>query len=109
MGEAAIRHEIVYFIKQVSDSYHVSSQYLVIIQSSGGLSNDDIENMVKQAEEFAEADKLKKEMVETVNSAESALHDIESKLEEYKDQLPKDQVSYSSNHDPLPSPFPKRL
>jgi molecular chaperone DnaK len=64
----------------------------IIIQSSGGLSNDDIENMVKQAEEFAEADKLKKEMVETVNSAESALHDIESKLEEYKDQLPKDQV-----------------
>jgi len=60
----------------------------IVIQSSGGLSKDDIENMVKQAEEFAESDKIKKEMVETVNQAESAVHDIESKLEEFKDQLP---------------------
>lgn len=64
----------------------------IVIQSSGGLSKDDIENMVKQAEEFAEADKVKKEMVETVNQAESAIHDIESKIEEYKDQLPGEEV-----------------
>lgn len=64
----------------------------IVIQSSGGLSKDDIENMVKQAEEFAEADKQKKEMVETVNQAESAIHDIESKIEEYKDQLPGEEV-----------------
>lgn len=49
--------------------------------------------MVKQAEEFAEADKVKKEMVETVNQAESAIHDIESKMEEFKEQLPADEVS----------------
>jgi len=64
----------------------------IVIQSSGGLSKDDIENMVKQAEEFAEADKVKKEMVETVNQAESAIHDIESKMEEFKEQLPSDEV-----------------
>jgi len=64
----------------------------IVIQSSGGLSKDDIENMVKQAEEFAEADKIKKEMVETVNQAESAIHDIESKMEEFKEQLPTDEV-----------------
>merc|ERR1719308_506572 len=44
----------------------------IVIQSSGGLSKDEIENMIKRAEEFAEADKVKKEMVETVNQAESA-------------------------------------
>jgi len=64
----------------------------IVIQSSGGLSKDDIENMVQQAEKFAEEDKKKKEMVETVNQAENAIHDIESKMEEYKDQLPKEEV-----------------
>merc|ERR1712002_1229983 len=39
----------------------------IIIQSSGGLSKDDIENMVKQAEEFAEADRVEEEKVEAIN------------------------------------------
>jgi len=64
----------------------------IVIQSSGGLSKDDIENMVKQAEEFAEADKIQKEIVETVNQAESVIHSIESNVEEYKDQLNADEV-----------------
>merc|ERR1712002_1346147 len=64
----------------------------IVIQSSGGLSKEEIENMVKKAEQFAEADKIKKEMVETVNQAESAIHDIESKMEEFKDQLPGEEV-----------------
>jgi len=62
----------------------------IVIQSSGGLSNDDIENMVKEAEKFAEDDKKKKEVVETVNQA-NAIHDIESKMEEFKDQLPAEE------------------
>jgi len=64
----------------------------IVIQSSGGLSKDDIENMVNQAEKFAEEDKKKKEMVETVNQAENSAHDIESKMEEFKDQMPKEEV-----------------
>ena len=64
----------------------------IVIQSSGGLSKDDIENMVNQAESFAEEDKKKKEMVETVNQAESAIHDIESKMEEFKEQLPSEET-----------------
>lgn len=64
----------------------------IVIQSSGGLSKDDIENMVRQAEQFAESDKKKKEIVETVNQAESAIHDIESKMDEFKDQLPAEEV-----------------
>merc|ERR1712198_361184 len=63
----------------------------IVIQSSGGLSKDDIENMVKEAEKFAEDDKKKKEMVEAVNSAENIIHDTETKMEEFKDQLPEDE------------------
>jgi len=63
----------------------------IVIQSSGGLSKDDIENMVKNAEKYAEEDKKKKEIVEAVNQAEGIIHDTESKMEEYKDQLPSEE------------------
>jgi molecular chaperone DnaK (HSP70) len=43
----------------------------VVIQSSGGLSKDEIENMVKKAEQFAEEDKKRKERVEQVRAANS--------------------------------------
>jgi len=49
--------------------------------------------MVNEAEKFAEEDKKKKDLIETVNQAEGAIHDIESKMEEFKDQLPADEVS----------------
>lgn len=64
----------------------------VVIQSSGGLSKDEIENMVKNAEQFAQADKIKKERVEAVNQAEGVIHDTETKMEEYKSQLPQEEV-----------------
>ncbi|KAJ8981568.1 hypothetical protein NQ317_009828 [Molorchus minor] len=63
----------------------------IVIQSSGGLSKDEIENMVKNAEQYAQQDKIKKERVEVVNLAEGIVHDTESKMEEYKDQLPKEE------------------
>ncbi len=63
-----------------------------MIQSSGGLSKDEIENMVKDAEKFADEDKKRKESVEAVNQAESMIHDVETKMEEFKDQLPADEV-----------------
>lgn len=65
----------------------------IVIQSSGGLSKDDIENMVNEAEKFAEEDKKRKEIIETINQAENAIHDIESKMEEFKDQLPAEEVA----------------
>lgn len=63
----------------------------IVIQSSGGLSKDEIENMIKNAEMFAEQDKKKKEKVEVINQAESIIHDTESKMEEFKSQLPADE------------------
>ena len=45
---------------------------------------DEIENMVRDAEAHAEADKGKKEQIEAINQAEGVLHDTESKIEEFK-------------------------
>jgi molecular chaperone DnaK len=59
----------------------------IIIQSSGGLSKDQIENMIREAERHAAEDAEKKELIETVNQAESVVHDTQSKLSEYADQL----------------------
>lgn len=65
----------------------------IVIQSSGGLSKEEIENMIKNAERYAEADRQKKETVEAVNQAEGIIHDTESKMEEFKDQLPEEECN----------------
>jgi molecular chaperone DnaK len=57
------------------------------IQASGGLSDDDIENMVKDAEANADADKQRKELVEAKNNAEALLHQTEKQLEEFGDKV----------------------
>lgn len=49
--------------------------------------------MVKKAEQYAEEDRKKKEVVEAINQGESIIHDTESKMEEFKDQLPSEEVS----------------
>merc|ERR1711994_768964 len=65
----------------------------IVIQSSGGLSKDQIENMVREAEKHAAADAIMKERIEAVNQAEGILHDTESKMDEFKDQLPREDVA----------------
>ncbi len=57
------------------------------IQASGGLSDDDIEQMVKDAEANADADKARREGVESKNRAEALVHSTEKNLEEYGDKL----------------------
>lgn len=47
--------------------------------------------MVKRAEQYAQEDKVKRERVEVVNQAEGIVHDTETKMEEFKDQLPKEE------------------
>ena len=60
------------------------------IQASGGLSDDDIEKMVKDAEEHAEEDKAKKELIEIKNQAESLIHGTEKSLAENSDKINED-------------------
>ncbi len=59
----------------------------ITIQASGGLSDDDIEQMVKEGEENAEADKEKRELIEARNQAESLIHSTEKSLEEHSDKV----------------------
>jgi molecular chaperone DnaK len=59
----------------------------ITIQASGGLSDDDIEAMVREAEDNAEADKAKKDLVEAKNQAESLIHSTEKSLEEHSDKV----------------------
>ena len=57
------------------------------IQASGGLSDEDIEQMVKDAESNAEEDKKRREAVEAKNNAEALVHSTEKMLEEHADKV----------------------
>ena len=59
----------------------------ITIQASGGLSDEDIEKMVKDAEDNAESDKARKELVEAKNQAESLIHSTEKSMEEHGDKV----------------------
>ena len=59
----------------------------ITIQASGGLSDEDIEKMVQDAEENAEADKARKELVEAKNQAESLIHSTEKSMKEHSDKV----------------------
>ncbi len=58
------------------------------IQASGGLSEDDIKRMVKDAEANAAEDKKRREQIETKNHAESMIHSVEKNLKEHGDKIP---------------------
>ncbi|MEP3071304.1 molecular chaperone DnaK [Maricaulis sp.] len=63
-------------------------EQVIRIQASGGLTDDDIEQMVKDAEANAEADKKKKSLAEAHNGAEAMIHQTEKQLEEFGDKVP---------------------
>jgi molecular chaperone DnaK len=60
------------------------------IQASGGLSDDDIESMVRDAETHADEDKTRRELVEARNQADSLIHATEKNLGEYGEQVGED-------------------
>ncbi|MBA3878476.1 MULTISPECIES: molecular chaperone DnaK [Sphingomonas] len=57
------------------------------IQASGGLSDADIEQMVRDAEQFAEEDKKRRDAAEAKNTAESLIHTTERQLAEHADKI----------------------
>jgi molecular chaperone DnaK len=61
------------------------------IQASGGLSDADIERMVKEAEANAESDKKRREAVEAKNQAESLIHSTEKSIKDYGDKVTADE------------------
>ncbi|MBT2131761.1 molecular chaperone DnaK [Aliiroseovarius lamellibrachiae] len=64
-----------------------NKEHKITIQASGGLSDEDIEAMVKDAEANADADKERKELVEARNQAESLIHSTEKSMEEHNDKV----------------------
>ncbi len=62
-------------------------EHKITIQASGGLSDEDIDQMVRDAEENAEADKERRELVEARNQAESLIHSTEKSVEEHGDKV----------------------
>merc|ERR1711988_1272603 len=64
----------------------------VVIQSSGGLSKDQIENMINEAEQHKEQDEAKRDLIEERNRVESQIHETEKQLENFKDQLEQSKV-----------------
>ncbi|MBN9079355.1 MAG: molecular chaperone DnaK [Rhizobiales bacterium 65-79] len=65
-------------------------EHQIRIQASGGLSDADIEKMVKDAEANAEADKKRRGLVEARNQAEALVHSSEKSLKDYGDKVSAD-------------------
>ena len=65
-------------------------EHQIQIKASGGLSEDDIEKMVKDAEANAESDKKKLEAIEARNNADSIVHSTEKSLKDHGDKVPKE-------------------
>jgi len=65
----------------------------ITIKSDSGLSKDDIERMVKEAEANADADKKAKELIEARNQSEAQVHTLTKDFNEFKDQLTDDEKS----------------
>jgi molecular chaperone DnaK (HSP70) len=64
----------------------------ITIQSSGGLSEADIQTMVKDAELYAQKDQERKQLIDTKNDADTTIYSVEKSLNEHKDKLPQDVV-----------------
>ncbi len=62
-------------------------EHQIRIQASGGLSDDDIEKMVRDAEANAEDDKKRREAAEAKNQGEAMVHSIEKQLSEHGDKI----------------------
>jgi molecular chaperone DnaK len=62
------------------------------IEASSGLSDEEIEKMKREAEEFAESDKQAKEKIEKVNAADALVFQVEKQLEEIGDKIPAEKL-----------------
>ncbi|GMH23683.1 hypothetical protein Nepgr_025526 [Nepenthes gracilis] len=60
----------------------------ITIRSSGGLSEDEIENMVKEAELHAQKDQERKSLIDTKNTADTTIYSVEKSLGEYREKIP---------------------
>ncbi len=65
----------------------------IVIQPSGGLSKDEIDNMIKRAESMREQDQKKREAVEVKNYLDTHIHNTEKSLSEHRSKLGQDDIT----------------
>ena len=65
----------------------------ITIRSSGGLSENEIEKMVKEAELHAQRDEERRNLIDLRNSADTSIYSIEKSLNEYRDKIPSEIAS----------------
>ncbi|KAK4789880.1 hypothetical protein SAY86_017184 [Trapa natans] len=70
-----------------------SKEQQITIRSSGGLSDDEIEKMVKEAELHAQKDQERKALIDIKNNADTTIYSIEKSLGEYREKIPSEVAS----------------
>jgi molecular chaperone DnaK len=65
----------------------------ITIKSNSGLSDEEIQKMIREAEENAESDKKARTLIETRNSAEAQVHEVKKDLEEFRAELTDTEIS----------------
>ena len=65
----------------------------ITIKSDSGLSKEEIERMVQEAEANAESDKKARELIETRNSAEAQMHEVKKDLEEFRSEMTEAEIN----------------
>ncbi|KAK4585026.1 hypothetical protein RGQ29_022622 [Quercus rubra] len=71
----------------------IGKEQQITIRSSGGLSEVEIEKMVREAEMHAQRDQDRKTLIDIKNSADTTIYSIEKSLGEYRDKIPTDVTS----------------
>merc|ERR1711934_173428 len=71
----------------------MGKQQNITIRSSGGLSDEQVERMVQEAEEMRESDQKKKDTVTAKNDAETLGYQVEKQLTDLKDKISKENAS----------------
>lgn len=69
----------------------------IVIKSTSGLSEEEIEKMKKEAEEHAEEDKKKKEKIETKNKAESMIYSVQNSMKDFEDKISDEEKEQINN------------
>lgn len=64
----------------------------ITIQSSGGLNESEIQEMINKAEKFKDEDKKKRELIDLKNEADSVAHNTEKSLNEHKSKLQQAEI-----------------
>jgi len=65
----------------------------ITIKSNSGLSDDEIQKMIREAEENAESDKKARTLIETRNSAEAQVHEVKKDLEDFRSELSEAEIT----------------